>query len=370
MSLEAVFSHPGQAEEWAELPVLGALRRRYAQERPFHGEKVVFGHILVRNALCLLECLHLGGAEVMLTEAHPSPADAEVRALLGQHQVPILPLPEAVLAADLYLDVGAVLGRLRRPRAAAEVTRTGIHHYRSIRCPVVSADDCRAKLIEGFFGTGDSFLRAWELLRPADPLEGKRLALFGFGKIGRGVAHSLRRAGMQITVVDLAPPALTRAQAEGFPVCEGEPSLALKRLLQESEVVIALTGVPGVLGRTLPPDWFRAGSAILVNLGAEDEFGPAFADGEILGGRGIPLNFHLPQPTRNRYIDAPLAAHLLALEAYVTDPKAYPPGISPLPPAMDRWILETWREAWPGEDLTGIGADLRLEAKDGGRQAP
>ncbi len=362
MSLEAVFSDAGQAEEWAEMPILRALRRRYAQEQPFQGEKVVFGHILVRNALCVIECLHAGGAEVLLTEAHPSPADADVRALLGKHQVPILPLTEAVRLADLYLDVGAVLGRLRRPRAAAEVTRTGIRHYRSIRCPVVSADDCRSKLIEGFFGTGDSFLRAWRLLRPYDPLAGKRLTMFGYGKIGRGVAHTLRRSGVQTTVVEINPAARTRAQVEGFAVCESTPSKELKRLLQTSDVVVALTGIPGVLGRTLSPDWFRAGGAILVNLGAEDEFGPAFADQEILGGRGIPLNFHLPQPTRNRYIDAPLAAHLLALEAYLTDPEAHPPGIHPLPAAMDRWVLTTWRQAWPDEDLTGIGADLGLEA--------
>jgi adenosylhomocysteinase len=125
-------------------------------------------------------------------------------------------------------------------------------------------------------------------------------------------------------------------------------------------VVVAVTGVPGGIGRSLPSDWIRANRPVLVNLGAEDEFGPSIPEREILGGRGIPLNIHLPRPTRNRYVDPALAAHLLALEALVREPDRYPQGIHPLPPDMDAWVVRTWRQAWPGEDLLGIAADLGL----------
>ena len=116
------------------------------------------------------------------------------------------------------------------------------------------------------------------------------------------------------------------------------------------------------MSRQLPPAWLRHNRPVLVNLGAEDEFGPAFTDDEILGGRDLPLNFHLARPTENRYVDPPLAAHLLALEALLADPTRYPPGIHPLPTAMDAWVLESWRRAWPQEDLTGIGDELGLSA--------
>jgi adenosylhomocysteinase len=106
------------------------------------------------------------------------------------------------------------------------------------------------------------------------------------------------------------------------------------------------------------PAWLRASRPTLVNLGAEDEFGPAFGNEEILGGRSVPLNFHLEQPTLNRYVDPPLAAHLLALEAALSQDG--PPTVRPLPRAMDDWVLRTWRAAWPNEDLRGMGGQLGL----------
>jgi adenosylhomocysteinase len=276
------------------------------------------------------------------------------------HGVPVLAVEDAVRSGEWFLDVGAVLGRARRPRGAAEVTRTGVHHYRTIGCPVVSADDCRAKRIEGFFGTGDGFLRAWRQLRPDDPIAAKAVVQFGFGKIGRGVAHRLRTAGARVTVAEVDSAAQQRARLDGFAVVEGRPSAELDRMLASAEIVIAVTGIPGILSSSVPTAWLRRNRPVFVNLGAEDEFGPAFGDGEILGGRSLPLNFHLSRPTENRYVDAPLAAHVLAMEALLADPGAFEPGIHPLPPAMDAWILETWRAAWPDEDLRGIGEELGL----------
>jgi len=115
-----------------------------------------------------------------------------------------------------------------------------------------------------------------------------------------------------------------------------------------------------VIGASYPPAWFRRPRTVLVNLGAEDEFGPPFGDDEILGGHHLPLNFHLAQPTLNRYVDPPLAAHLLALEALVRQPERWTPGVHPLPAEMDAWVVGSWRAAWPDEDLTGIAEELGI----------
>jgi adenosylhomocysteinase len=359
MPLGDLFAEPAHLTERDELPLLRALIERYRRARPFDGATVVFGHLLVRNSMVVAEAAWRGGAELVFAEAHPSPAEAPVRADLARHGVRVLPAAEAARAGEWFLDVGAVLGRCRLPRGAAEVTRSGVHYYRQLGCPVISADDCRAKRIEGFFGTGDGFLRAWRQLLPQRPLEGLAVVIFGYGKIGRGVSHCLRRLPMRVTVVEADEAARRRAAQEGFTTA---PSAGpdLQRALAQADVVISVTGVAGVIGRSVPAEWLRAGGATLVNLGAEDEFGPAFRDEEILGGRSLPLNFHLARPTLNRYVDPPLAAHLLALEALLRDPSAWSPGVHPLPAAMDEGLLRAWRAAWPDEDLTGIAEELGL----------
>lgn len=357
--LEAYFDEPAHQREAAELPVLGRLVDRFSRERPFAGRSIVVGHVLVRNSMVVVEGVSRGGGEVVLAAAHPSPAEAPVLADLERHGVPVLAVPEACARGEWYLDVGAVLGRACRPRGAAEVTRTGVLHYRTIDCPVVSADDCRAKRIEGFFGTGDGFLRAWRQFRAGADPSGRSAVVFGYGKIGRGVAYELRKAGMGVTVAEAGEAAIRRASAEGFAIVAADPNPGLETALARADVVVAVTGQPGILGRTLPAEWFRRNRPDLVNLGAEDEFGHPFADDEILGGRQIPLNFYLAQPTLNRYVDAPLAAHLLALESLLTATNL-PSGIHPLPEAVDDWVVRTWRSAWPNEDLTGIAAELGL----------
>lgn len=363
MGFGDLFDEPNVEDEKRDLPILRSLIERYARQRPFEGAPIVFGHLYVWNSIPLIEALVRGGAHLVLADAHPSPAAIPVRERLEYHGLPVLPVDQAVRSGEWFLDVAAVLGRARTPRGAAEVTRTGILHYARIACPVVSADDCRAKLIEGFYGTGEGFLRAWRQLRPDDPLAGKRLVLFGYGKIGRGVAHRARSAGVSVTVADTDSAARERARGEGFAAVDGRASPDLQARLAAADVVVAVTGRPGILSRDLPPDWFRQARPVLVNLGAEDEFGPAFDEHEILGGRDLPLNFHLARPTENRYVDAPLAAHLLALEALLADPAAFPPGIHPLPPTMDAWVVDAWRRAWPEEDLTGIGAELGLSER-------
>ena len=210
MGVEAVFSDAQFWSQAASMPVTRALSCRFGRLRPFSGHTVVFGHLLVWNSLVVAEALWRGGAKLVFTDVHASPATQPVQRLLERNGVRVWPAQRAVRQGDIYLDVGAALGQLRPPVASAEVTRTGVLRYQSICCPVVSADDCLAKRVEGFFGTGDSFLRAWSHFRPGEPLRGRRLVIFGYGKIGRGVAFRTRAAGMRVRVVDTS---LARPQA-------------------------------------------------------------------------------------------------------------------------------------------------------------
>lgn len=354
MSLSTLFQESWYIAERGSLPLVDAVIERFAAERPFSGERVAFGHILVRNSMPLVEALWRGGAEVLISDALQGSASGFVKAELARHDVRLWPADEAAAHGELHLDVNALLGRRRTPRAASEITRTGILHYERLGCPVVSADDSMAKRIEAYHGTGDGFVRAYQQFRPHEPLPGRRIVQLGYGKIGRGLAASCRRAEMEICVIDRDPAAVDRAREEGFHAVALAEGAAVERALREAQIVVAVTGVPGGVGRTLDPAWLRASRPVLVNLGAEDEFGPAIRDDEVLAGKGPPFNHHLAEPTLNRYIDPSLAAHLLGLAALASQPTRFGPGVHALPPADDAWIIAGFRARWPEIDISGI----------------
>jgi adenosylhomocysteinase len=360
MTLEQFFNTPDYlAEKDQDLFILQDVIERMADEKPLLGVRVVFGHLIVMNAMAIAEALWRGGAEIFPTSLYHNPSMDPLCAELAEYGLPVLPIEEAVQKGDVFLDIAGALGQLRTPKAAVEVTRTGELFYQDIPCPVISIDRARIKHFEDFMGTGESFQRGWQQLRPDDPLEGKRVVQFGYGKVGRGVAFHNRRAGIEVTVVDISETALQRAAAEGFAVIAAAPTKALQNALASADIVLGVTGVPGAVGEIAPVEWLRANDPVLTVMGY-DEFGPEIPESEILGGR-MPINFCLTRPTLNRYMDPTLTAQALAIEELFKHPERYPPGIHPLPEEIDRWLLESWHALWPDEDLTGVEAELGIE---------
>jgi adenosylhomocysteinase len=357
MSLDNFFETPAyRAEKEQHLFIMQEVIDRMAAEKPLQGASVVFGHLIVMNAMTIIEALWRGGAQIYPCSLYHNTSMDPLCAELAAYGLPVLPIEEAAQKGDIFLDVAGALAKIRTPQAAVEVTRTGELFYQDAKCPLISIDRARIKHFEDFMGTGESFQRGWRQLRPDAPLEGKKIIQFGYGKVGRGVAHHNRRAGMNVTVVDLSESARQRAAADGFEVLEAAPSKALQDALAGADIVLGVTGVPGAVSSIVPAEWLRAGNAALVVMGF-DEFGPEIAESEITGGR-MPINFHLKRPTLNRYMDPTLAAQVLAIEALVKRPDDFPPGIHPLPEEIDHWLLTKWRGLWPDEDLTGIETAL------------
>lgn len=352
MSHESLFSEDWYRRTRAELPLVGELIDRYADERPFEGVAVAFGHVLVANSLPCLEALVRGGACVAIGDVIPGRSTAPVKEALRRHSIPWTDAGRAADEGDLFLDVCALLGRRRTPRAASELSRTGVVEYGHMPCPVVSADDTRVKQIEAFFGCGEGFLRALRSYCPERAVAGASLLLFGYGKIGRGLAFQARASGMRVMVIEREPGAAARAGREGFEAIAAAEREQVRRAVARAGVIVGATGVPEAVSRTAEPAWIRASGAVLACIGAEDEFGPSFSSAEILGGKGAPLNHHLPEPTANRYIDPTLAAHLLGLEELVLRPEDYPPGVHPLPAELDAALMTTWQRLYPGEDTS------------------
>lgn len=343
----------------AELPLLDELAIRYADERPFADLRVVCGHVLVVNTLAAMRVLAMGGADVIFCDPFPSPVTRRIARELHACNIPVLSMDGAVDSADLFLDVTAVLGRRRLPRGAAEISRSGEHFYRDQACITVTVDSAQIKKIETFFGIGDGMCRAWNMMKPDVPLVGLRIAQFGYGKVGRGVAHVLRDAQAQVTIVELKGANHDLAVAEGFDTRQRADDAGLVMLLGKADVVVATTGVPNAIADCVPKAWQDRAEPVLVSLSAVDEFGAAVPPERVLGGKGKPLNFHLDNPTANRYVDPSLAAHLLALEEVVHRGAALGPGLHTLNDAADRWLLARWRARWPDEDLDGALGNQR-----------
>ena len=115
MGLRELFEEPAHLQERAELPILRALIQRYATERPFLGLSVALGHLLVRNSMVMVEALWRGGADIVLSRAHPSPAEGPILDDLRRHTIAVLDVDQAARSADWFLDVGAGLGRRHVP---------------------------------------------------------------------------------------------------------------------------------------------------------------------------------------------------------------------------------------------------------------
>jgi adenosylhomocysteinase len=349
-SLRSFFNRADYRRGTDDLLLCRELCARYADERPFEGIEVVIGHPLVWNSIILAEAIARGGGRPVIAHPFPSRATAVVESALHESGVAIFDVPTAAAAGDLFIDVNAVLGRARTPTFATEITRTGVMHYRNIRCPTLSADDTRTKLIEASLGMGDSFVRAWEAFRGAGTLRGAAIVEFGFGKIGRGIAIAARRAGAKVTIVELSTEAIEDARTLGFDAVACGDGQSVRRALAACDGVIAVTGIAGAVGASVAPDILLANDPVLVNMGAEDEFGPETAADNVLGGKGVPPNFHLEQPTLNRYIDPSLAAQLMAVEWFLRHGDRIPHGVTPLPDEADTLLVQRWMRHWPNED--------------------
>ncbi len=246
---------PGLAEEgrmrieWAErdMPVLRLIRERFSREKPLQGMRVGACLHVTTETANLMITLKAGGAEVALCASNPLSTQDDVAAsLVRHHGVPVFAIRgedketyyshiNAVLDTrpHVTMDDGAdLISTLHAERkeqakevwAGAEETTTGVIRLRAMAeagvllYPVIAVNNALTKhLFDNRFGTGqstlDGILRATNVL-----LAGRRVAVFGFGMCGRGVASRARGLGALVTVVETDPLRALEAVMEGFQV--------------------------------------------------------------------------------------------------------------------------------------------------------
>lgn len=275
-----------------DYPALAAQAARWGKTRPLAGFRVLCGTPLFLNTLAQFAALLAGGADLAAVYSDELGYDPAVPGFLAGIGLPAYHGAEEAAASgpfDAVLDCGALNKNIPSRFGYCELTRSGVHVYEANppERPVFAADSGRIKSIETVLGTGDGCLRGLRHIG-FDPA-GRTVLLFGHGRVGRGIEYALIHAGATVRIVD-------PAQGRVF----------TPALLNGADAVITATGIRDALApfaRLLLDS-----GALLVNMGADDEFGPGIPP-DRAANRKLPVNFMLREPTSTRYIDPTLALH-------------------------------------------------------------
>jgi len=275
-----------------DYPALAAQAGRWRETRPLEGLRVLCGTPLFLNTLAQFAALLAGGTELVAVYSDELGYDPAIPGLLAGIGLKTCHGAEEAAASgpfDAVLDCSALNRGVPARLGYCELTRSGVHVYESDPPdkPVFAADSGRIKAIETVLGTGDGCLRGLRHIG-VDPA-GKTALLFGHGRVGRSIEYALTHAGATVRIVDPA---------------QGKPFTPA--LLDGADLVISATGIRDALAPFAP--LLLESGALLVNMGADDEFGPGIPPDRAIN-RKLPVNFMLSEPTATRYIDPTLALH-------------------------------------------------------------
>ena len=203
---------------------------------------------------------------------------------------------------DFILDCAGANANVFANIGYVELTRSGLYKYNKSSNNVFFADESIIKRLETSLGTGDGFLRGMQHFGYND-LRGKKVVIFGFGKVGQGVAYYAAKAGAEVIIVDdaqkITPP-------DSMKIIDLRNRQQIDDIIEISDVVVSVTGIAGALANTLDIAKLVASSAIIVNMGIYNEFGSAMPNERVLNNNA-PLNFVLDEPTHLKYIAPTMA---------------------------------------------------------------
>ncbi len=258
--------------EWAEsrMPVLMALRARYAKSKPFRGYRIAGCLHVTKETAVLVRTFVEAGAEVSWSGCNPLSTNDAVAASLAKRGTSIFAwhgmnvkefywcIEETLkFHPNLTLDDGADLIftiHNKHPEFAekyviggTEETTTGVHRLRAmaadsaLRYPVIAVNDAETKWdFDNVYGTGqstlDGVLRATSVL-----LAGKNVVVAGFGHCGRGVALRAKGLGANVIVTEVKPTAALKATLEGYRV------MKMDEAARVGDLFITATGVKDVI---------------------------------------------------------------------------------------------------------------------------
>lgn len=261
--------------EWAEreMPVLRLIRERFSRERPLKGVRLSACLHVTTETANLVQTLHDGGADVVLTASNPLSTQDDVAASLVTHfEIPVFAIKgesnvtyykhinaaldhEPHMTMDDGADLVSTLHKDRRDQlknvmGGTEETTTGVIRLRAmaadgaLQFPVVAVNDAMTKhFFDNRYGTGqstiDGIVRATNIL-----LAGKTVVVAGYGWCGRGFAMRARGMGANVVVTEVDPLPALEAIMDGYRV------LPMAEAAKIGDIFITLTGDINVIDRS------------------------------------------------------------------------------------------------------------------------
>ena len=260
--------------EWADrhMPVLRAIRARFAKERPLKGVRIAACLHVTTETANLARTLKAGGAEVYLCGSNPlSTQDDVAAALVAHYEIPTFAIKgedhktyyshivSAIEARPhITMDDGCDLVTVLHTKkknflkdvfAGTEETSTGVTRLRAmaaskvLRYPVIAINDADTKhLFDNRYGTGqstmDGILRCTNML-----VAGSTVVIAGYGWCGRGLASRAKGMGATVLVTEIDPLRALEAAMDGNEV------VSMEEAAPRGDLFITVTGNKSVLRR-------------------------------------------------------------------------------------------------------------------------
>ncbi|MHC4061255.1 MAG: adenosylhomocysteinase, partial [Planctomycetota bacterium] len=257
---------------WADndMPVLTAIRKRFAKVKPLKGKNVSACLHITAETANLARTLKAGGANVVLCASNPlSTQDDAAASLVKDFKIPVFAIcgesrttyyKHINAAIDhqpvMTFDDGADLVNEMHARrkkdahriiASMEETTTGVIRLRAmanaglLRFPVIAVNDAATKhLFDNRYGTGqstvDGIIRATDFL-----MAGKKVVVAGYGWCGRGFAMRARGMGAIVVVTEIDAIKALEAAMDGFEV------MSMGQAAKIGDLFVTLTGNKNVI---------------------------------------------------------------------------------------------------------------------------
>lgn len=315
--------------------------KSWSKTQALRGLKILHNVPLYHNTLLKIEPLLLAGAEVWVSIPKNIPSNDSTISVVRRLGLPLITKPQALdQQFDIVLDCSADYANYLKPRlGVVELTGTGSYIYSRSKnsYPVISVDASKLKLFETMLGTGEGFWRALQQWINTDWLD-KRIVVFGFGKVGRGIAYYLKNKVADVSIIEIDSNQARLARTQGFSAYELDDPKLIKAL-NASFVIVTATGQEGAISKHFK-DKAPFANKFLVNMGVHDEYGEMFAIEEVLFQKQA-LNFSLKEPTRLKYLDPIFYAHNLGAALLLTE--NFAPGYYPFPEQISEKIIKVWQ---------------------------
>jgi len=235
--------------EWAQqdMPVLTAIRERFAREQPLAGLRISACLHVTTETGVLAATLKAGGATVRVCASNPLSTQDDVAAYLARHEgIPTFAIkgedgdtyyrhihqalegkPQMTMddGADLVFTVHTKLQELVPGIfGGTEETTTGVIRLKAmardgvLQYPIIAVNDAMTKyLFDNRYGTGQSTLDG--ILRATNRLmAGSVFVVAGYGWCGRGLAMRARGLGARVIVTEVNPLKALEALMDGYEV--------------------------------------------------------------------------------------------------------------------------------------------------------